>query len=207
MVWGVALVVVGAAILLQRFGVLGNGADVFWSLFFLAGSVAFLWLYRSDNRQWWALIPASVLLGLALIIGLDAVWPSLDDRWTGFIFLALMALGFLAVYVVRRENWWALIPGGVLTTTAVVALISDSAPGAVPGAVMMLGLAATFGLVSLVETPAGRLRWALIPAGIMAAIGLLLLLQAAEWANVLVAVIMIGAGIFAVVSGGKRRRE
>jgi hypothetical protein len=39
------------------------------------------------------------------------------------LFLAALSLAFWAVYLTRREQWWAIIPGGALATLALVAAL------------------------------------------------------------------------------------
>ena len=58
---------------------------------------------------------------------------------------------------------------------ALVAGLSETLDGEVAGAVLFLGLGLTFAALSLVRTPAGGLRWALIPAGVMLLLGLAVL--------------------------------
>ena len=91
--------------------------------------------------------------------------------------MSWIAAGFLAVYLTGRERWWALIPTGVLLTIALVSGLSSISGELETGGVFFLGLGATFGLLSLVPTPGGRLKWALIPAGILLAIGVLITLE------------------------------
>jgi hypothetical protein len=73
------------------------------------------------------------------------------------------------------------------------------ADGDTGGAVMMFGLALTFLAVSLVNTSEGRMRWALIPAGVLGVIGLFVLLQAAEWSNIVIAVVLLGLGAWLIL--------
>jgi uncharacterized membrane protein HdeD (DUF308 family) len=101
-----------------------------------------------------------------------------------FLFL-FMGAGFGAVFVRERGNWWALIPSGVMFTLAVIVGLPQELQGAPTAAVLFLGLAATFGVLSLVPVrvdEAGnrreRMKWPLIPAGILAVMGLIFVLQA-----------------------------
>ena len=96
--------------------------------------------------------------------------------WGGPLFLGGIAVGFLILYIMKRQNWWALIPGGVMLTLAVVAGLSATAVGPYIGAVFFVGLALTFASVYILPNPSGRMSWALIVAGILFANGLLIIL-------------------------------
>ena len=68
----------------------------------------------------------------------------------------------------------------MLLTLAVVAGLDQRVPGLETGGIFFLGLAATFGLVYLHPGASGRIGWALIPAAILLALGVLTSLAAAE---------------------------
>lgn len=188
---GALLVAFGVLFLLQNFGLFGSITNMIWLLLFGAAGLTFLFVFASNREQWWAVIPGFVLLGLAVLIGFG-------DRlgaWGGALFLGSIGLAFWVIYAVRREFWWALIPAGTLTTLAVVASLADRAEGMATGGIFFLGLAATFGLVYLLTAGEDRQRWAMIPAGILAAIGLLLTLSLGGLVNYVWAVALIVAGV------------
>jgi hypothetical protein len=97
---------------------------------------------------------------------------------------------------VRREFWWALIPAGTLSTLAVVAALAEQTDGMVVGGILFLGMAATFALVYVLTGAGERQRWALIPAGILAAIGMLLILSLGGLVNYVWALALIGVGVY-----------
>jgi hypothetical protein len=196
-VWGIVLLALGALLLLRNLGVFGD-SELLWAVLFLAGSAAFAWVYLTNRSQWWAIIPAGVLLGLGLLLAVQSLFPSAGGRWGGSLFLAALGGTFLLIYALHRENWWAIIPGGAIMSTAIVAA-PGLADGDTGGAVMMFGLALTFLAVSLVNTSEGRMRWALIPAGVLGVIGLFVLLQAAEWSNIVIAVVLLGLGAWLIL--------
>jgi len=191
-IWiGILLVVVGILFLLQNLGVFGEFGQAIWALLFAVGGLVFLWVFVSNREQWWAVIPGCTLLGIAALIGLG-------DRLgvlAGVFFLAAIGLSFWIIYLTRRDFWWAVIPGGTLFTLALVAGLSDTLPGLETGGVFFLGLAATFALLSLLRTPEGRMKWALIPAGALAIMGLGLMVATGNLINILwpVALILFGA--------------
>ena len=171
-----ALLLIGAGIvfLLDSLEVLEIGILVWAAVFALAG-LGFLVVFVLDREQWWALIPGFILLCLGLIVAVTELLPGIEGGWLGALFLGSLGLAFWAIFFVRRDFWWALIPGGVLWTVALVAGLSETLDGEVAGAVLFLGLGLTFAALSLVRTPAGGLRWALIPAGVMLLLGLAVL--------------------------------
>ncbi|MHB0859513.1 MAG: hypothetical protein ACYC5M_18335 [Anaerolineae bacterium] len=181
--WGVLLVVAGVLFLLQNLGVFGAlglfgglGIDLVFALLFAFGGVVFLSVYARNREQWWPLIPGMALIGIGGVIFISALAPGLSD-FGGAFFLGCLALAFLLVYATDRTLWWAIIPGGVLLTLAVVAGIGDTVGGIDTGALFFVGLGVTFLVVSLIPTPEGRMRWALIPAGVMLVLALVVAAQ------------------------------
>lgn len=172
MLAGLALIGVGALFLLQSMGVLGAIGGLIWGLLFLLGGVAFLATFAVAPARWWALIPGFTLLGLGALVGGQALVPALAGPWGGALFLGGIGLGFGAVYLTGRARWWALIPAGVLLTLALVAGLSETIAGPDAGGVFFLGLALTFGLVAILPTPGARMRWALVPASVLALLAL-----------------------------------
>lgn len=189
---GALLVALGILFLLQNFGIFGGVANLFWLVLFGGGGLAFLCVFAMNQQQWWAVIPGFVLLGLAVLIGFGDKLGS----WGPALFLGSIGLAFWVIFVVRREFWWAIIPAGTLSTLALVAVLADHLPGEVVGGVLFLGMAATFGLVYVLTGHESRQRWALIPAGILGVLGVLLTLSMGGLINYVWALALIGAGLF-----------
>ncbi len=97
-----------------------------------------------------------------------------------FLFL-FMGAGFAAVYLRERANWWALIPCGVMLTLALIVTLPQQLQGTPVAAVLFLGLATTFGSLSLVPVRTAdhteRMKWPLIPAAVLAVLGVIFALQ------------------------------
>lgn len=169
-VWlGALLVIMGIVFLLQNFGLFSGVEQLVWVVLFGLAGLAFLWVFGRDREQWWAIIPGFTLLGLALLVGLG-------DRlgaWGGALFMAAIGLSFWTIYAIRREFWWAIIPGGALVSLAAMIGIAEMGGGEESVGIFFLGLAATFLLVYLAPTAEGRMKWALIPAGVLALMGAL----------------------------------
>jgi hypothetical protein len=90
--------------------------------------------------------------------------------------LGFIGIPFLLIYITNHMHWWALIPGGVMLTLAVLSLLPENS--ALESGLFFIGLAITFGLVYVLPKPAGKLKWALYPAGILLLLGILMSLGA-----------------------------
>lgn len=181
LIWRVVLagflILLGVLILLSNLNVIPWTIDTmqwFWLVVFGGAGVAFLAVFFSNRENWWAVIPGFTLLGLAILI--SNIIPTAYSDIGGGVFLGMIGLSFWVIYLLRRDFWWAIIPAGVLTTLAVVAMTADTIGGMPTGALFFLGLGATFLLVYFVPTPEGRMHWAIWPAGILGVMGILLTL-------------------------------
>jgi hypothetical protein len=195
---GCLLVAGGLALLLPALGIVAVAELFFAALFGLAGAT-FLAVFIRDRARWWAVIPAGALLGLGLLLALQWFSPALGDTWGGSLFLGALGIAFAAVYLDRRERWWAIIPGGVLLTLAVVAAVDRVAREPVGGSLFFLGLALTFVAVYPGAEPAGpgaRRAWALYPAGASAALAVLTLTGATNLFTYVWALGLIAAGLY-----------
>ncbi len=193
---GVLLVVVGALLLLQTFDVFDFLWDAAWAVLLFVGGASFLFVYVTQPRNWWAVIPGMALLGLGATVGLDIV--GLGSLLGGGLFLAALSVAFWLVYLRGREHWWAIIPGGVLATLAMVAGVDDIAPWIETEGLFFLGLALTFALVYLLPGLGGRQTWALIPAGVLFAIGVIVTLATSSLLSVMWPAVLIAVGIVLV---------
>lgn len=183
MLWRVILagflILLGVLILLSNLNILPWDIDAlqwFWLLVFGGAGISFLAVFLSNRDNWWAVIPSFTLLGLAILV--SNVIPSRYSEVGGAIFLGMIGLSFWVILILRRDFWWAIIPGGVLTTLALVALASGGLGGLASGAIFFLGMAITFLVVYLLPTGDGRQLWAIWPAGILGLLGLMLTLGA-----------------------------
>jgi hypothetical protein len=120
-------------------------------LFMIA--LSFLFVYLNNRVRTWALLVAYItaILGLAPLL---SMLGRNGDYFGSLIFFAV-ALPFFVVYFRRPENWWAIIPAGVLTTIGVVValaiggLIYSATSGGFANALLMAGIAATFAVLWL----------------------------------------------------------
>ncbi|MBX7234577.1 MAG: hypothetical protein K1X65_09355 [Caldilineales bacterium] len=198
LLWGALLILAGIFFLLQNFGLIDLGAlwGGFWALAFLAGGVAFLVVFVRNSEQWWALIPGCALLGLGALIGLSVVNDNLAGRFGGPLFLGSIGLGFWVVYLVRREQWWAIIPGGVLWSIGAMLIMEPIMGDENMVGVMFFGMAVTFVLVALLGQPRGKMNWAYIPAGVMLILAVFLSAGSAQWLSLVFPIALIVGGGF-----------
>lgn len=203
-VWGILLIAGGVIFLLENLGMLAVG-DFFWAALFGIAGLGFLSVFLANRENWWGLIPGIIFLAIGTIIFLSTVSPQTSERISGVIVLGGIGLAFLIVYLANRTNWWALIPGGVMFTLAVVTLLEETMTGFETGGIFFLGLGLTFLLVAAVPTPEGQMRWALIPAVILLVIGLLLTAAMAQLVNFIWPLALILVGLFLVLRAFRGR--
>ena len=129
------------------------GGEWVGAMFLLMIGLAFLAVYLNNQTRIWALIVAYVF-GVLSIAPMLAAGGDLA-AYFGSVFLFAVALPFFYLYFRSAENWWAIIPAGVLTvvaittTLAIAGFINDGTRGGYVNAFMMAGLAAVFGILWL----------------------------------------------------------
>ena len=206
---GLLLICAGALFLLQNFGIANFVTGTIWALLFALAGLVFVGVFALNRENWWAIIPGFTLLGLAALIGISTLFPTLSGPAASLLFLAI-GLSFWVIYATHRENWWAVIPGGTMITLAVIIAIS-AGPGGNEGqwvpSILFLGLAATFGLVYFLPTPQGRMKWALWPASILAVMGVLMTAFLGQLAGILWPLVLIAGGVAVLLRTMRTRAE
>jgi hypothetical protein len=171
--WAVVLILGGGLLLAQNLNLLGQFQAPIWT--FLLGGLGLLFLLdflTAPGRDWWALIPGCVLLGVAATIYVGD--RDVRGEWVGSLMLFSIGLPFLLIYLVKRGTfWWALIPGGVMMVIAIIPILTLGVPGEVVGTFVMWVIALAFWIVYLADRQSW---WAIIPAGVMTVVGLMPLL-------------------------------
>lgn len=148
---GFTLLGVSATVFLDNYlpmleGVLGG--------FFVLGGIgiAFVAVYLSDRRNWWAVIPAGVLLTLATITVVDEL---LGGFGTGGLFFLGMGLTFALVAILPTPQGrmrWAWYPAAALVVMGLlIAAAAENLIGYLWPAALILG-----GLVLIYRTIGSR---------------------------------------------------
>jgi hypothetical protein len=167
---GVLFLIIGGLILLQNIKIFsGDVGSIVFILIYGILSIYMLLTYSRRKSQWWWLILGIFLLGLALS-NLSEIIPSLKS-YSSVIAVFFAGISFLIIYLIDRLNWWALIPGSVITSLSVIRYLEVSAPEIQTNGIMFLGLGIAFLILFLVPIRNIRMNWPLIPAVILFAIG------------------------------------
>jgi hypothetical protein len=195
MAWGIVLIGLGLLFLLQTLGVMVGGVGWLFAPLFVAGGAVLLYVYITKPKEWWAIIPAAALAGIGAAIGFGSLPWAFGGTLAGASFLGAMGLAFWIIYLRNMEFWWAIIPAGILSSVAGLVLISELLNGDAAAGVFFLGMATTFGLVYLLTGKREeRMTWALIPGGILAVLGLILLVASVSLLSWLWPLALIGVG-------------
>jgi hypothetical protein len=204
-VGGILLIAVGILALLQGLGILADITPLLWALIFGLGGALFLYVFLTSRDNWWAVIPGFVLLSIGALIALERLFPATSGDWGGVLVLGGIGLAFWVVYFLKREHWWAIIPGGVMLTTALVVGLSSTLEDVETGGVFFLGLGLTFGLLAVLPSPEGRMRWAFIPAAVLLIMGLVIAAAATEILNYLWPIALILVGLYLILRVARSR--
>jgi hypothetical protein len=182
--------------------------EVVGAFVMFAIGLPFLLVYAIDRTRWWALIPGGVLAGLGVVVLLTT---QVSGETIGTVVLLIIALPFLAVYAASpNHNWWALIPAGILASTAVMVLFVagrelSADMGARLSGILFLGAAATFGLLWLRRNTVPT-AWAVYPAGALAILALLAFALGTA-IELVWPVVLIGLGLLLLVASLRPRQQ
>ena len=174
---------------------MGRTSSTLGAPILLAVGLPFIVAFALDrHNNWWALIPAWIMIVLAALIALVDILPA---EVIGALVLFAIAIPFLVIYLVDRTRKWALIPGGVLAAIGVIPLTALLGGEELIGSLVLFVIAAPFFVVYFWSK---ENWWALIPAGILASLGLALLVAGlghfAAWTiPVMNAIMFLGWGV------------
>lgn len=101
-------------------------SDEFTATYVLAAiALPFLVVYLRDRAQWWALIPAYVLVAVGLMVALIGVGILNDLIIPAYVMFAI-AIPFVVVYALNPKEWWPLIPGGIMAIIGLAFLVAEA---------------------------------------------------------------------------------
>jgi uncharacterized membrane protein len=192
--WGLVLILGGVLFLLENLGVF-QGSALFWGICLVVAGLLFIVYYLANRQQWWALFPGIILASIGVMLCVVSFVPGVEGLLGGTIVLSGIGLSFFIVYLANRSAWWAIIPGGVLVTLAIVAALDTTGSDTLTAGVFFLGLGLTFLLIALVPSTTGSMKWAWIPAGVLSLLGLIVMLASEElWIYILPLGLCIAGG-------------
>ncbi len=195
--WGFVLVVLGVVFLALSLGILPNPSGAAVGAAFVVAGAAVLAAYLVLHAHWWTLIVGPALLGLGGAI-------LLPGTGGGAIFLGAMGVGFALVALTDADRWWAVIPAGSLLTLALVALSTPVIGGLMGGALLFLGLAATFAVLGLIRRHGQVMKWPVYPA--LSCLLLAILVAATGQISAIVwPIVLVAAGVFFLARGLVKR--
>jgi hypothetical protein len=169
--WALFLLGAGIFLLLKNLGVFREWEQVVWGgIFAVVGLVFVIW-FLFDRARYWRAIAGFTLLGIGAVILLEWRNVSLGD-WGSALVLFGVALGFWAVLLAHADNWWALIPAGVLTVVGLLVGLGAEFSQDIWLAALFGGLGLVFLLLYLVRFGQHDTRWAGIPAAALLLVGL-----------------------------------
>jgi hypothetical protein len=166
---GALLLLFGVVGILQAFNIVSLQGE-WWGLFFgvvfaVAGGIFLYYMIKNTSLNWWAAIPGMSLLGIGLtILSSVILLPPLNGYLGGVLVLGSIGASFWIIYFIKKERWWAIIPGGVMITLAGITLLEESSGMDVPG-ILFLGIGITFALIALLPTGRNEAKvWPWYPA-------------------------------------------
>lgn len=190
--WGIVLIALGSVFLLNEWGViqLYGWSNLIWALVFGVAAAFFLTTYLLKNGQEWGwLFPATILAGIALLIGLEGT--RLGHVLSATPVLLGVAAPFMVAYFRDPESKrWALIPSWVFFVVSAIVLFERYLNGNLMGALVLYSIALPFLYVYVTDRSR---QWALIPFIALAVVGTIPLLGifvSGAWFDVAVVLLM-----------------
>ena len=145
-----------------------------------------------SSRLLWGFI--LVIGGVLLLLDTFGIFKAGGIFWT--IVLGIVGLLFLSIYITDHDHWWALIPGiiflSIVATIALYTFLPGFSDTNLGGTIILGGIALSFLLVYLAER--GN-WWAIIPAGVMATIAIVAVLDTSTSSLASGGIFFLGLGI------------
>ncbi len=130
------------------------GGEWIGSLFLFLIGLSFFVVYMNNHTRTWALLVAYIMFVLSIAPVMSSGGGDIA-AYFGVVFLFAIALPFFVVYFRSSENWWAIIPAGVMTTLTIITALAiagwirNAEQGGYANAILLGGIAVTFAMVWL----------------------------------------------------------
>jgi hypothetical protein len=199
--------VIGTILLLQSLNIItAQISSAIWGILVGVAAIAFLAQYQSYRDQWWWLIPGGTLLFISIANLGEAFLPSMFNPWEDLLVLGGIGLSFLIVYFNNRDQWWALIPAGVLLTLGGISTIENlMTPNFDTDSLLFIGLGLTFLVLYFLPRRAGRMRWAIFPGVALLFFGLFQAMESQqEFLKIAGPVVIVLVGLVFLVRSFRR---
>ena len=162
---GGGIILIGFLALISNLNIISFGTRLFWIIIFAGSGFALFTVFQRDTSKWGVLIPVGLLWVIALSIGISIIPGASGDIFWSVLILGF-GLTFIFIYVKQKNQWWAIIPGGVFITIACMAFIEDFRllDAEFRMFTFFLGIGLTFGFLYLIRDEENKLQWAKYPA-------------------------------------------
>lgn len=214
--WGIVLIGFGVMLLLQSIGLIRSLEGVLGSVTLAAAGLLLVSLWFNSDKRWWVILPATVLLTLALSVAAEEhLLPHFFDRYAGEIFAVFAGLAFIAIFWRYPNRWWAIFPGGGLLSIGAAVIAEEMrilrpfiGPDGESG-IFFFGMGLTFGLLYFKgRTVEGerRAKWAVYPMLALMVLGTMIIVASSQLTGFVAAAALIVAGVY-LLSGRRQREE
>jgi len=165
--WGIVLIASGVIALAQTQGYFKMENPTIWISVFAGISIlALILFFVSGIRNWGMLFPMGIFGALAITLALLHRQPA-SPAVAAPIFIGIGFPFFVAYFIDKEENWWALIPATLMVFFALMMLTVDRFGGIWIGAGLFFLMALAFFIVYLKR----RAWWAALVAYVMMVLG------------------------------------
>ena len=172
-IWGIVLILAGVLFLAQNANMLALPEQL-WKFIFAGLSLLFFATYFINGMKAWGwLFPACIFAALSVVTFMGE--NKSESPLIGTLIMWSIAIPFLVAFGVdRKNNWWALIPAWVLTVIGGIIILDETSINEdVTAALILLSIALPFFVVYMMNH---QHWWALIPAGVLAVIALIVVI-------------------------------
>lgn len=207
---GIGLILFGVFALVVQFELIYLSPEMIVAAVLGFSGAALCVSYLRGHKLWRLFVGAPLFFaGVSIYISTS---PSIPDEFIGTLCLWSIAVAFLLLYLRRRDQWWALIPGGVLLTLGTIVTIEAFhwLPDELMGSVLFLGFGLTFLALYALKPGETRLAWAVWPAlgcfGMAAFIWLDLLFYI-DFGELVFPILLIVLGLLAIVRSWRQTQR